>query len=202
MQLSVGKYGILYGGERNDAMEDSAIVEMYWQRKDDAIEKTDEKYGKMLNGISMSVLGCKEDAEECVSDTYLAAWNRMPDERPVYLGAFLSKITRHFSIDRYRKNTAARRGGREIREELTECIPSSADVFEEIENKELARVIDLFLSELDEEKRVIFIRRYFYNDSVQDICKRFSLSSSKVKSVLHRLRGTLKKRLQEELYVK
>lgn len=183
-------------------MDDSVIVEMYWQRNGDAIKRSDEKYGKMLNGISISVLGCKEDAEECVSDTYLAAWNRMPDERPVYLGAFLSKITRHFSIDRYRKNTAARRGGGEICNELTECIPSHTDVFEQLENRELARMIDRFLAELDEEKRRIFIRRYFYNDSVVDIAKRFSISTSKVKSVLHRLRESLKKRLQEELYVK
>lgn len=181
-------------------MDDSVIVEMYWQRKDDAIAKTDEKYGKMLNGISMSVLDCREDAEECVSDTYLTAWRRMPSERPVYLGAFLSKIVRHFSIDRYRKKTAEKRGGGEVCEELTECIPSNADVLDEIENNELSRMIDSFLSKLDEEKRMIFVRRYFYNDSIEDICKRFSVSSSKAKSVLFRLREKLKEQLEVQLY--
>ena len=181
-------------------MDDSVIVEMYWQRKDDAITKTDEKYGKMLSGISVSILGCREDAEECVSDTYLKAWHSMPNERPVYLGAFLSKIVRHFSIDRYRKNTADKRGGGEICEELTDCIPSRSDVFDEIENNELSKIIDVFLSKLDEEKRMIFVRRYFYNDSIEDICKRFSVSSSKAKSVLFRLREKLKEQLEVQLY--
>ena len=181
------------------ALQDNIIVDLFWQRHSDAITKTDEKYGKMLYGISFSVLSNTQDAEECVNDTYFTAWNRMPDERPTYLGAFLSKITRCLSIDKYRKNNSAKRGGGEICGELEECIPSDYDVFSEIENAELSLLINKFIASLNEEKQMIFVRRYFYNDSIEQISKRFSLSTSKVKSTLHRLRALLKKQLEEEM---
>lgn len=180
-------------------LQDHEIVDLFWDRQGRAVAETDKKYGKLLYGISFSVLQLKEDAEECVNDTYFAAWNRMPDERPAYLGAFLSKITRHLSIDKYRKNTAEKRGGTDVCAELEDCIPSKDDVFSEIENRELARIIDGFLAKLPKEKQVIFVRRYFYNDSIQDISKMLGISVAKIKTTLHRLRLSLKKKLEDEL---
>lgn len=180
-------------------LQDNEIVDLFWAREGTAIAESDKKYGKMLYGISFSVLSLREDAEECVNDTYFAAWNRMPEERPMYLGAFLSRIVRHLSVDKYRKNTAEKRGGGEVCAELEDCIPSNDDVFSEIENKALAEAIDIFLSGLSQEKRMIFVRRYFYNDSLEDISKRFRISVPKIKSVLHRIRLSLKKELEDTL---
>ena len=105
-------------------MEDYQIVDLYWARKEKAIAETEKKYGKMLHSLSYSLLSSHEDAEECVNDTYLGAWNTMPDARPMYLGSFLSKITRRLSIDRWRREHRAKRGGvAAVVEELSECIP-------------------------------------------------------------------------------
>lgn len=180
-------------------MEDYKIVDLYWERSEKAISETDTKYGRMLTGISLGLVKIKEDAEECLSDTYLAAWNSMPDERPIYLGAFLSKIIRRISIDRYRVLHSEKRGGKDaLVSELTECIPSSSDVQSEYDNKLLAEALNRFLYSLDEEKRMIFIRRYFYSDSLDVIALRMKVSIGKVKTVLFRTRNALREFLLEE----
>ncbi|MBO5930802.1 MAG: sigma-70 family RNA polymerase sigma factor [Clostridia bacterium] len=178
-------------------MEDYKIVDLYWERKERAIAETEKKYGKMLHSLSYSLLSSHEDAEECVNDTYLGAWNAMPSARPMYLGPFLSKITRRLSIDRWRRDHREKRGGvLEMVEELTDCIPDSSTPAEEFERGRLRGEINEFLRTLTEEKRVIFVRRYFYAQPVTLIAKEIGVSEAKVKVVLHRLREQLKLRLE------
>jgi RNA polymerase sigma-70 factor (ECF subfamily) len=180
-------------------MEDYQIVDLYWSRSESAIAQTEQKYGRMLTGISVKLVPTVQDAEECVSDTYLAAWNSMPDERPVYLGAFLSKIVRRISINKYRSAHTARRGGAgELIDELTDCIPSDCNLETEYDNKRLAEALNTFLLSLDEQKRYIFIRRYYYSDSIADVAKRAGVGEGKVKTLLFRVRGELRKFLEKE----
>lgn len=180
-------------------MEDSQIVDLYWARSESAIEHTDIKYGRMLKGISVALVSYESDAEECLNDTYHVAWNSMPDERPVYLGAFLSKIIRRISISKFRSNNAQKRGNAcELTDELEECIPSDSDVQTEFDNRLLADALNKFLLSLDEEKRHIFVRRYYYCDSVERIANDMSLSTGKVKTVLFRTRNALRNFLGEE----
>ncbi len=180
-------------------MEDYQIVDLYWARLESAIIETDRKYGRMLNSISFSLLSSAEDAEECVNDTYAAAWQSMPEERPTYLGAFLSKITRRISISRYRAAHSQKRGGADrLIEELSECIPSQSDVVSEYENGRLKESLDRFLRGLDEKKRVIFIRRYFYSEPIEQIAKRLGMKTGSVKSILSRARQSLREILEME----
>ena len=180
-------------------MEDYQIVDLYWSRSESAIAQTEQKYGRMLTSISVKLVPTVQDAEECVSDTYLAAWNSMPDERPVYLGAFLSKIVRRISINKYRSAHTYKRGGAgELIEELTDCIPSDYSLETEYDNQRLAEALNRFLISLDEQKRYIFIRRYYYSDAIIDIAKQLGSSEGKVKTVLFRARGELRKFLEKE----
>lgn len=180
-------------------MEDYQIVDLYWSRSEEAIGQTQIKYGKMLEHISYSLLNSHEDSEECVNDTYVAAWNSMPEERPVYLGAFLSKIVRRISINRYRSAHRQKRGGAGmILEELSECIPSDYSTEKELESGRISELLNKFLYSLDEEKRYIFIRRYYYSDAVADIADRMNISEGKVKTVLFRTRRLLREILEKE----
>ncbi len=179
-------------------MQDCQIVELYWSRSEDAIAVTEQKYGRMLFGISVRLVKTAEDAEECVSDTYLTAWNSMPDARPVYLGAFLSKIVRAHSIDKFRRETREKRGGCEVMEELGEFVMSSFDMQKEVDSHRIAELINSFLYSLSEEKRYIFVRRYFYSDSIEDISSSLGIGEGKVKSVLFRLRKSLGALLERE----
>lgn len=178
-------------------MEDYQIVDLYWERKERAIAETQVKYGKMLHSLSYSLLYSHEDAEECVNDTYLGAWNAMPDARPMYLGPFLSKITRRLSIDRWRHEHREKRGGAAtLTEELTDCIPDSDTPAEEYQRGLLRGELNAFLRTLPEEKRAIFVRRYFYAQPVGIIARELGIGEGKVKVVLHRLREQLKVRLE------
>ena len=178
-------------------MEDYKIVDLYWARKENAIAETEKKYGKMLHSLSYSLLSSHEDAEECVNDTYLGAWNTMPSARPMYLGPFLSKITRRLSIDRWRRDHREKRGGiATVIEELTECIPDGDTPAEEYQRGLLRDELNAFLRTLTEQKRVIFVRRYFYAQQVNVIAKEMGIGEAKVKVTLHRLREELKQRLE------
>ncbi len=180
-------------------MEDKRIVDLYWARSEDAIAQTQIKYGKLLYRLSFSLLSSHEDAEECVNDTYIAAWGAMPDERPDYLCAFLCKIDRRISMNKYKSKHAQKRGGAElIIEELTDCIPANDDFLREDNDREIAEAINEFLSSLKEEKRVVFVKRYFYSESISDIAKEVQISEEKVKSMLHRMRIALQVRLNKE----
>ncbi len=182
-------------------MEDSKIVELYLERNEEAIAKTSEKFGKRLRSVSFGITEDFETAEECENDTYLEAWNLIPPHEPKsYLYAFLARITRHLSLDRCRERERLKRKAfiSELSKEMEECIPSPDDMNCRIDDMVFAEAINGFLRTLGEEKRNIFIRRYWYLDSVSEISKRFSLSESKVKTTLFRLRKNLRDYLQKE----
>jgi len=184
-------------------MEDHQIVDLYWQRNENAIAETAAKYGNYLYGISNHILQNAEDAEECVNDTYNDAWQSMPPHRPSILSTFLGKITRRISIDLWRKHSAEKRGGGVIPlalDELEECVSGTGDVEGEVERLELQKMLNDFLLALPQTERVVFMRRYWYMDSVSDIAGRFACSESKVKSMLYRTRNRLRAMLEKEGY--
>ena len=162
-------------------MEDKYIVELYWNRDENAISETANKYGRYLNSISYNILLNREDALECVNDTYHDAWNSMPPHYPSILSTFLGKIVRRISIDRWRKYQAAKRGGGEVTialEELEDCVAGTNDVQMEFERHELINVINHFLRSLSEIERKVFVCRYWYVDSIESISKQFGFSRS------------------------
>ena len=187
-------------------MEDNQIVDLYWERDERAISESDAKYGAFCARIAMNILDNAQDAEECVNDTYLRAWNTIPPNRPTKLGAFLGKITRNLSLDRYKAKKTAKRGNSLFLvslDELSECVPDGSTGFgsgfdDETEARLIGECINRFLRKLSGEARDVFICRYFYSDSIGEIARRFGLSESKVKSMLHRARGKLKKSLESE----
>lgn len=182
-------------------MEDKQIVALYWQRSERAIEETAEKYGKYCHTIAYNILLNHEDAEESVNDTYMGAWKSIPPNRPDILSAFLGKITRNISLNRWRHKSAEKRGGGQVMvalDELLECIPAGEKPEEQIEAMELAKIIDSFLAGLKAEERRVFVCRYWYLDPIAEICKQFGYGESKVKSMLLRTRGKLLKYLEKE----
>lgn len=184
-------------------MEDNRIVELFWERSESAITETALKYEKYLHGISYQILTDTEDAKECVNDTYNDAWQSMPPHRPLVLSTFLGKITRRISIDRWRMKNAKKRGGGQIilvLDELEECVSGFGSVESEVERRMLAELLNLFLDNLSVAERRVFLCRYWYMKSIQDIAKQFGFSQSKVTSMLHRTRGKLKTMLEKEGY--
>lgn len=180
-------------------LEDCEIVDLYWARSEDAITETQKKYARMLLGISLQLVPQREDALECVNDTYLAAWNSMPAARPTLLGAFLSKIVRRVSVTKYRRSHAEKRGGyRELTEELCECVPAETDLESMYNSRQISDLLNRFVATLDSEKRYIFVRRYFYADSLSDIARHLGVSEGKIKTVLHRTRKALAEILRKE----
>ena len=182
-------------------MEDGTIIELYWERSEDAITQTSVKYGGYCYSIAYNILFNKEDSEESVNDTYLAAWNTIPPRRPQILAAFLGKLTRYISLDRWRNRTAAKRGGGEVPlvlDELEECVSGEDSAEKAYLQKEFARELNRFLDHLPEVERKVFLCRYWYMDSIGDIAGRFGFSESKVASMLHRTRGKLRKMLEKE----
>lgn len=181
-------------------MEDCQIVQLYWDRDEQAIAVTAEKYESYCMTIAKNILGNGEDAEECVNDTYWRAWKAMPPHWPERLSAFLGKITRNLAFNKYSYYTAEKRGGGEmtlVLEELGECVSGRDDVEQEIDRLELVRVLNDFLSGLSEKKRNIFLCRYWYADSVRAIARRFGMREGTVSMTLHRLRTELKGFLTE-----
>ena len=184
-------------------MEDSRIVDLYWERSQQAIYETQRKYGSYCFSIANNILPFREDAEESVNDTYMAAWNTMPPNRPSILSTFLGKLTRRISIDRWRNLSADKRGGGTVPialDELMECIPGGSDPVAEVEAKELAEAIGRFLDTVPYMERKVFLMRYFDLTKIQDIAHQFQMSSGKVKSMLHRTRSKLRIALQKEGY--
>ena len=182
-------------------MEDSTIVALYWARDEEAIRQTQIKYGRYCYAIAYSILRSREEAEECENDTYLDAWRSMPPHKPQMLSAFLGKITRRISLDKWRRSTAEKRGSGEVPlslSELMDCIPDSKSIDENLHAEELAKLIDSFLRTLPPTERSIFICRYWYFDTVADIAKQFGYGQSKVKTMLLRTRRKLKIHLEKE----
>ena len=185
-------------------MNDSQIVNMYWERNEKAVEETQKKYGSFCYSVAYSILCNEEDAKESVNDTYLDAWNSIPPHKPSVLSAFLGKITRRISIDKWRNKNAARRGGGQITDtldELAECIPDSNGIEKQLEEKALNETINSFIKSLPEKEQKIFICRYWYLDSIKSISEQFGFSQSKVTSMLFRIREKLRKILMEEGFI-
>ena len=184
-------------------MEDTQIVELYLQRDEDAIAHTQTKYGTRLRQVSNTIVQDAQTAEECENDTYLQAWDTIPPHEPrTYLYPFLARITRHISIDRCRHRERLRRSAyvQELSGELQCCIPGPEDVERRMEAIALGQTISAFLRSQPEQMRNIFIRRYWYMDSITDIARRFGMTQSKIKSMLFRARNALRDYLEKEGY--
>ena len=182
-------------------MEDAHIIGLYWARDEGAIPASDEKYGGLCRALSRNILGSSEDAEECVNDTWLRAWNAMPPQRPGILSAFFGKLTRNLSLDRWRRNKAAKRGGSQVEvalHELEDCLPDRRSPDEELEAGETAALISAFLRRQSEADRALFVRRYFHLEPLDSLARQFGMSMGQVKSKLHRMRGRLRLELERE----
>lgn len=181
-------------------MDDNGIIQLYWDRNDQAIKATSDKYGHYCRAIARNILNNEEDAEECVNDTYLNAWESMPPHWPEQLAAFLGKITRNLSFNKYKRNHAEKRGGGEITlvlDELTDCVSDTDDVEQMFDRQELVKTIDSFVRSLSPEKRNVFVRRYWYADSVSAIAADHGMPQGTVSKALERTRKQLKMYLTE-----
>ena len=184
-------------------MEDAAIVELYLKRDEAAIAATAKKYSSRLRRVALGILSDPGTAEECENDTYLRAWELIPPHEPrTYFFPFLGRITRHLAIDRLRREQSQKRNGSclELTREIAECIPGGARAEEALEAEALRRSIDAFLAGCSEEQRRLFVRRYWFFDSIPELSRRYGLSQSKVKTTLFRLREKLRERLEAEGY--
>jgi len=183
-------------------LDDQKIIMLFFERSEQAIVELSAKYGTVCSMIAKNILNNMLDAEECVNDAYLGAWNTIPPNNPDALLAYVCRIVRNLSIAKYHKNTALKRNSiyDVALDELEECLASEKNVEEELSAKELSGLIDHFLDTLSQENRVLFMRRYWYSDSIADIAKRMKLSDNNVSVRLSRIRGKLKKYLKKEGY--
>ena len=180
-------------------MEDQRIIDLYWNRDEDAILHTQRKYDGLCQTIARNILGNFQDAEECVNDAYLKVWNSIPPQRPQSLLGYLSRIVRNISLDRYRHNHAEKRsrGADVMLSELEECL-SDDSVVAFSDNGGITEAINCFLKTLDQENRILFVRRYYYMDSNEVLAKTFMISENTVRQRLYRMREKLKAFLKKE----
>ncbi len=180
-------------------MNDASILALYFQRDERAIGETEQAYGGKLYGIAQRILMCHEDSQECVNDTYFKAWDSIPPQRPNYFLAYLAKICRHLAFGRLDWNQAAKRNGEMVAltEELEACIPDKSREGQQ-EQREIIGALNAFLKDLPQESRLLFLRRYWYGDSIREIAARYGYSESKVKTRLFRTREKLRDYLQKE----
>ena len=179
-------------------MEDIHIIKLYWQRDESAIKESQTKYGSYCITIANNILHSSQDTEECVNDTWFRAWNTMPPEKPRRLSVFLGKITRNLAIDKYRRDKSQKYGKGQIAlclDELGECIGENNPIEDRIALKEL---LNLFLSELPDKNRDIFLMRYWYVMPISEIAKRYNTSDAAIKKILQRIREKLKAYLEKE----
>ena len=181
-------------------MEDAGIIDLFFERSEQGIEKLSEKYGALLMRIAENIVGSREDAEECVSDTYLAVWNRVPPERPDPLVAYICRIVRNLALKRFHANTAKKRDSRYdvALEEIADCFPVASSVEDEVDAKETVAAVNRFLETLDQRDRILFIRRYWQADSIQEMAEQFGMRPHAVSVRLSRIRKALKKQLEKE----
>jgi RNA polymerase sigma-70 factor (ECF subfamily) len=190
-------------GNEVKQMDDVKIVQLYLDRDEQAIPTTARKYGNYCTSIAKNILGNQEDAEECVNDSYLNTWNAIPPHKPKMLSTFLGKIVRNLAFNRYKHNTADKRGGGELTavlDELASCVSGKEDVEKNYEYKELVSAINEFLRTLPAKKRNIFVCRYWYTESIADISARFGMKTTAVAMMLSRLRNQLHNYLTERGY--
>ena len=180
-------------------MNDEEIIQLFFIRSQQAIDELDRKYGRTFHSISYNILSCHQDAEECVNDAYLGAWNAIPPAKPNPLLAFVCKIVRNISLKRYEHNTAVKRNSHydAVLEELEDCLASSATIDEHLEERALTGMIESFLDSLSTENRVIFLRRYWFCDTYAHIAVLVGLTEKNVSVRLTRIRKELRKYLSE-----
>lgn len=180
-------------------MDDKQIIELYWARDEEAIRQTEASYGRRLHGLSDRIVCNREDAQECVSDTYLKAWNTIPPQWPNYFFAYLAKICRRLSLDRLDWNNAIKRRADivSLTAEMEQCIPDCSRDGEP-EGAQIGELLNRFLASLPQESRRVFLRRYWFTDSVAEIAQRYGIGESKVKTQLHRTRKKLRTFLEKE----
>ena len=189
-------------GGIND-MTEANILDLYWRRSESAIDETDSKYGKYCFTVANNILDDAEDSEESVNDTYLETWNSIPPQRPQSLKAYLGKLCRHISISRFRRRSAAKRGGGEVAlviDELGDCVPASNNVHMTVEAMELAAYLNCFLDALPEREQRLFVARYWYAMPVNKIAERFGIKENTAKTILLRTRRKLQAALEREGY--
>lgn len=176
-------------------MEDREIIKLFQMRSEQAIDELARKYGAACTQVAHNILNDRQDAEECVNDAYLGAWNTIPPEEPNPLAAYVYRIVRNLALKRYHANTAAKRNSvyDVALEELEGCLPCRDTVEGAYQAQELAQAIDRFLQQTDQDSRALFVRRYWYADSIGELARRFRTSPHNVSVRLHRIRGRLKK---------
>lgn len=182
-------------------MDDKAIIDLYWSRSEKAIFETAGKYGAYCYNIAYNILFSREDSEESVNDTYLAAWNAMPPRRPSSLAAFLGKMARYLSLDKWKQRSRLKRGGGEFPlclDELEGCVSGTGSLEDALVRKEALASVNRFLENLPELERKVFLCRYWYADAIVDIAERFGISQSRTSSMLYRTREKLQKQLTKE----
>lgn len=182
-------------------MDDKRIIDLFFDRSENAVAETARKYGGYCYSIAYNILTNNEDAEESVNDTYMAAWNAMPPHRPSVLAAFLGKITRNLSLDRWRRRGREKRSGGQLPlalEELGECVDPGAGIESAYARKELARSLNRFVGALKEPERSVFVCRYWYFDSVRQVAEHFGFTEAKVATMLVRTRKKLRAQLEKE----
>ena len=182
-------------------MEDAQIVELFWARDETALTETESKYGRYCFSIASNILHNTEDAQECVNDAYLATWNAIPPHKPAKLSTFIGKITRRISLNKLFARSADKRGGGAVDasiDELDGCVPGALGLEDVFGAEELTEILNAFLATLSADERRVFMRRYWFFDSIDDISRRFGFSTSKVKVMLKRTRDKLRARLEKE----
>ncbi len=182
-------------------MTDEAIVGLFWERDERAIEESKAQYDRYLTAVAVNIVGDREDADECVNDTLLAAWDAIPPHKPKNLKTFLGKLARRIAIDAFRRRHRDKRAASEYAlslDELADCLPDTDSPEQEVDAKALSEAINAFLRALPQDKRRVFIGRYFYLDPLSAVAEYCGMSEAKAKSLLFRLRRELKAYLQQE----
>lgn len=182
-------------------VNDTQIIQLFFDRNEQAIAESSRAYGGLLKKIAMQILGNAQDAEECVSDTMLKAWNTIPPEKPTFFRAYLAKLTRNLSLNRAEENHALRRGGGQaplVLDELAECLRSSEDVEASVDRRACIAALEDFVRSLPEQHAKVFMRRYFSMIPIADIAAELEISENTVKSILSRTRTKLQKHLSKE----
>ena len=181
-------------------LEDSKIIELFFDRSEEAITELSKKYGQVCKSVAENILNNQRDSEECVNDAFLAVWNTIPPQKPEHLLSYVCRIVRNLAIKKYHANTAQKRNSiyDVAIDEIKECFPSSALVEDEIESSDTAKAIDCFLESMDKQSRILFVRRYYYSDSIEDLAGLFRTSKHNISVRLSRIRKNLKKYLIKE----
>lgn len=181
-------------------LDDRKIIELFFERSQQAIIELSDKYGSVCLKVAFNILNNKQDTEECVNDAYLGTWNTIPPQNPNHLLSYVCRIVRNLAIKKYHSNTAVKRNSiyDVVLDELEDCIPSSTSVEDEFDAIETARIIDDFLKTLDQDNRIMFVRRYWHSDSIDDLAKLFRTSNHNISVRLSRTREKLKKYLIKE----